>query len=631
MQLIIKAKDSASAELKAVDKAVNAVRGRIGNLTSTVFNIKTAFAALGAGLVARDFLKTADSFERYRTQLVTVAGSAEKAESAMQWITDFTAKTPYELDQVTAAFTKLSAYGVDPMDGKLRVLGDTAAAMGKTLDQAVEAFADAATGEFERLKEFGIRASQEGDKVTFRWMQNGQQMVREAQKTQEGISTALTDILSARFAGAMERYSSTWAGMMSNLKDQWTLFQKDVMDAGVFDFLKAGLSLVLAKINDLREKGKLKEWAEAAANSVIGAFERMLLGAAAFYDGAAPIIRNIKTLLGAAWDMFEKLPTWAQSVGVVGAFLGGKLFAVGGVAALALGELANEASKVVRAMRDGIITMQEWKQMTIEQRLEFAKMLDEAGEFNEAGGQVVRQKIAKPIADVAKALDMAGSATEKVKVLLQYMRQLRAEQAGASPASPGGGAGGGAGASTIETAGTEKTNKAAWEARNKALGEWNKAQLSIYDMEQQAADDQAKAEEEDAKQSLDRAKILADMKLRIRRQLATDLQGQFGIELAEMDARHQQEIERLRLLNATKAEIEDAYRAQKLEKETILADQERRLQEARLELASNVAGGMADAFTRLYEATGKKQKEFFYLAKAAAIAQAVINIAQGVT
>ena len=39
--------------------------------------------------------------------------------------------------------------------------------MAKTLNQMIEAVADAATGEFERLKEFGIKAKSEGDKVSF--------------------------------------------------------------------------------------------------------------------------------------------------------------------------------------------------------------------------------------------------------------------------------------------------------------------------------------------------------------------------------------------------------------------------------------------------------------------------------
>jgi len=68
-----------------------------------------------------------------------------------------------------------------------------------------------------------------------------------------------------------------------------------------------------------------------------------------------------------------------------------------------------------------------------------------------------------------------------------------------------------------------------------------------------------------------------------------------------------------------------------LEKDKLLADQERRLQEYRLNTAKDVAGGMAAVFDNLYQLTGRKQKEFFYLSKAAALAQAIINTSQAIT
>ena len=49
------------------------------------------------------------------------------------------------------------------------LLPNTASAMGKIVEQFVEAVADASTGEFERLKEFGIKASSEGDRQPLRF------------------------------------------------------------------------------------------------------------------------------------------------------------------------------------------------------------------------------------------------------------------------------------------------------------------------------------------------------------------------------------------------------------------------------------------------------------------------------
>lgn len=85
------------------------------------------------------------------------------------WVSDFAAKTPYELAQVNAAFVKLRAYGLDPRNGLLKTLGDTSAAMGKPIMQSVEAIADAITGENERLKEFGIKGSKKKGLVTYEY------------------------------------------------------------------------------------------------------------------------------------------------------------------------------------------------------------------------------------------------------------------------------------------------------------------------------------------------------------------------------------------------------------------------------------------------------------------------------
>ena len=110
-------------------------------------------AGLGSiGAIGTQIVGTSAQFEKFQTVLETIEGSSEKAKASMDWVADFAAKTPYELNGVTDAFVKLKAYGIDPQTGALRSAGDAAAAMGKPLEQAVEALADAMTGENERLK-----------------------------------------------------------------------------------------------------------------------------------------------------------------------------------------------------------------------------------------------------------------------------------------------------------------------------------------------------------------------------------------------------------------------------------------------------------------------------------------------
>ncbi len=138
---------------------------------------------LGIGALAVD---AAADFETLNTSLLTVFNGSERAaKAAFDEITEFTTKTPFQLEEVASGFIKLKNLGLDPGIDSLRSYGNTASALGKSLDQMIEAVADAAVGEFERLKEFGIKARSEGDKVAFTFQGNTTVIQKNAADIQE--------------------------------------------------------------------------------------------------------------------------------------------------------------------------------------------------------------------------------------------------------------------------------------------------------------------------------------------------------------------------------------------------------------------------------------------------------------
>jgi hypothetical protein len=100
----------------------------------------------------------------------------------------------------------------------MRQLGDLAASTGKEFIQLTEAIIDAQVGEFERLKEFGIRASKQGDQVSFTFKGITQEVEFSADAIQEYI-LSLGDLEGV--AGSMEKISETLQGSISNLTDSW--------------------------------------------------------------------------------------------------------------------------------------------------------------------------------------------------------------------------------------------------------------------------------------------------------------------------------------------------------------------------------------------------------------------------
>lgn len=215
-----------------------------------------------------DLFSTAGKFEAFQTQLNREFGSIAKGKAAMDWITKFAADTPYELDQVTAAFLQLRSYGIDAMDGSLRSAGDASAAMNKDVGSAVEALADVMQGEFERLKEFGISASQQGKKVRFSWNKDGKAMSQDVAKNALDMKKAITGIWDSKFGGAMAAQSKTLFGIISNLKDAWSRFLVMVADAGIFDLIKGKLQQLLEWVNKISANGQMKAWAELVSKKL---------------------------------------------------------------------------------------------------------------------------------------------------------------------------------------------------------------------------------------------------------------------------------------------------------------------------------------------------------------------------
>ena len=214
--------------LRAADAAVDAYKGSALGAAAANGALSRSFGGLFAmlGGVTAIFGAAVAAFranteaERLQAALETVTGSAEAATDAWDRLVGFASQTPYELAQSVEAFIKLKALGLTPTEDAMRSYGNTASSMGKGLMDMIEAVADATTGEFERLKEFGIRASSEGDRVTLTFRGVSTTIGKNAAE----IEQYLIGIGQTTFAGAMERQMATLGGGLSNLLDtisQW--------------------------------------------------------------------------------------------------------------------------------------------------------------------------------------------------------------------------------------------------------------------------------------------------------------------------------------------------------------------------------------------------------------------------
>lgn len=219
-----------------LDAFSNNAKGRAAQLQSVftslgvrlggAFAIGATVAKIGGGVsdISREM-------GRLKATLKILTGSGDEANHVMQRLEEFTAGLPISITEATQAFVRMKSLGLDPTEDALRSFGNTSSAMGKSLDQFVEAVADAVTGEFERLKEFGIKASQQGDKVAFTF----QGITTTVKKNAQDIQRYLEGIGNTTFAGAMEEQAQTWDGAMRRMSNSWDGFLLAVSRTGAID------------------------------------------------------------------------------------------------------------------------------------------------------------------------------------------------------------------------------------------------------------------------------------------------------------------------------------------------------------------------------------------------------------
>jgi len=161
---------------------------------------------------------------------------------------------------------------------------------------------------------------------------------------------------------------------------------------------------------------------------------------------------------------------------------------------------------------------------------------------------------------------------------------------------------------------------------------------NLFELEQEALAERDKLRQEEVeleKKAALAKEIIArqfnNVKARLASMEGAGLETQFAKEIADLQERQDREIAMLEEHNAKKEQINELYRQHELEKQKVAEDQARRELQYRLTTASEVAGGLANIMEEMYDLSGKKSKEMFYLVKAAKIAEATINVANAVT
>ena len=207
-------------------------------------------------------LKAAADLETLETSLSVMTGSAENGKKLLKELTDFAAKTPFQLEGIGNTAKALLAFGfsTEEVKNNLKFLGDVAAGSGNRLGEVGRIFGQvAAAGKLtgERLLQFQERAIPIGPALakTMGVAESSiQKLVSEGKVSFADFEKAFKSLSEegGMFEGAMIKQSRTIAGVFSTLKDnvQLALGQLGTDIEETFD-LKGVANKLIAKIQEI--------------------------------------------------------------------------------------------------------------------------------------------------------------------------------------------------------------------------------------------------------------------------------------------------------------------------------------------------------------------------------------------
>ena len=309
------------------DKTFSSISKSVKSLTKTVAGVAATYVSAKAlANVGKSALESASGLEGYRSTLNVVLKDQQKAAKMMAWAVEFANKTPFETDSVVEATVRLQSYGIEAQKVMTQI-GDMAGVMNKDLMQAVEAVADAQTGELERLKEFGITkamiTAKGAELYKNQTIVNNKGQIVDQQKFNDALFALMED----RFKGGMEIQAKSYKGLMSTISGVWKtgLAQMagisgtgEIIEGSAFDAAKEGLNWIANKMQDMSKAGAFERIGKKIGTVVqtgIKYGKKVIDVAKKIKDSVADTIKTIFAKLEPLRPTFESIQNKAVSLG----------------------------------------------------------------------------------------------------------------------------------------------------------------------------------------------------------------------------------------------------------------------------------------------------------------------------
>lgn len=291
--------------------ALTASLGKLGKMAAAAFTIDKAID------FGKQVFQVRAEMQSLEMSYTTMLRSKEKADALLKDAVEFSATTPFDLQQVASASKQLLAFGssAEHITDELRMMGDVAAGLNVPLNDLIylygtlRASGRVTTIDIRQFAQRGIPIYDELAKVMGVAKEEIGDLVTAGKVGFQDIENAFKDMTAegSQFGGLMNNLSKTFEGRISNIGD--ALYQmKNEIGKALEEPISKGLSVVSALVDNYKAIGA----AIGTAVMMFGTYKAAVLAAAAA-EKIAAVTSSSLNLAITLTTLKTKLLTVAQS------------------------------------------------------------------------------------------------------------------------------------------------------------------------------------------------------------------------------------------------------------------------------------------------------------------------------
>lgn len=217
--------------------AVDNTKKAFSSLKGSIFNIRNALAGLGIGLFTKQIVDTGKQVENLGLRFKFLFGSAKEGSKAFDVLTQFAARVPFSLEEISSASGNLAVVSkdADELAKILEITGNVAAVTGLDFRQTAEQIQRSFSGGIASADVF----REKGVNSLLGFTAGASVSAEETAKKFEEVFGK-----GGRFGNATAELATTFGGVLSMLGDKLFAFKKTINDAGFFEAFKTQFRLL---------------------------------------------------------------------------------------------------------------------------------------------------------------------------------------------------------------------------------------------------------------------------------------------------------------------------------------------------------------------------------------------------